>query len=531
MKKLYTTAAAMLFAAFAFAQNTANWTWGHVNTAAPITINPIVVKQAVGASANKVLWGNIINKKFLSDQQYGDYRFSEFDTTGNLLQSAVATGKLAVLSQQADVSGNWYVLAKYEDSVQFAGGLLLQKAPGGSDYCMFRLHAGTLSCDWIRSIGTDFQTTTGCFTVANNQIYIPIDSNNITRISNINLSSGMETPLWTQSGQNMVTSIQVDSKGNIYLVGSCAFDGMNFNGHQVTLSALFQYPQYIVRYKANGAYDWSRFMQDGTCFVREFSLADDNTIYYTGPLNDTLTLGSLHLAQPPAFGSFLVAKMDSAGNFSWARQLSDTASGEVQFSGARQAGVGPNGSIIIYTNTRGYVHWGNGISSVTTPTWKYSGSVVAYGSNGDALWAKDIKAAYVTPQQMAISGGNIWVTGNTFDSTQMTLGTINVTLPSGPFAYYPYVARLRASGVISEVADVTGNSVLEIMPNPANTYFSVRGQDHILSMTIFDNIGKRILQKELLPGERIDVASLPAGIYFVEIAGRNERMVKKLLVR
>jgi len=533
MRRIGTSLATILFATGLFAQTNANWTWGHANANAKITINPIVVQQSVAAHGNRALWGNIINMKHLSNQQYGDCEFTEYDTSGTALNSVLVTGKLAIIASQADAAGNWYVLGQYEDSVQIPGGPLLLKTPGGSDYCMFRLNSGTLSCGWIKPIGIDFFTTATCFTVANNQIYIPIDSSNIARISKLDLATGAETRMWYQSGQNMVTSIQADSKGNVYLVGSCAFSGMDFNGHQVTLPGTFQYPQYIVRYKSDGTYDWSQFMQDGTCFVREFSLADDNTIYYTGPVNDTLTLGNLHLSKPPAFGSYMVAKMDSTGNFNWARQLVDTASGEAQFVNSRQAGIGPNGSIIIYTSTRGYVNWGNNITSVTTPGWKYTGSVVSYDGNGDVLWANDLKASFVTPQQMAISGDNVWVTGNAFDSTQITLGSINVPLPGGPFAYYPFVARLRNSAITSQVPDLITEPSIVIIPNPAAGHFAVKTQGHnqVINVALYDNVGRLAWSGATVSNEHIDVSSLPRGLYFVEVNDKGAKTVRKLLLQ
>lgn len=532
MKRLFTILSGILFSTLAAAQTPASWTWAQINANTPITINPAMVPQSVAAHGNKALWCNIINKKALVNAQMGDYAFTEYDTSGMALASTTSVGKLSVLSSQADAAGNWYVLVQYQDSLQVSGGPLLLQPPGGSDYCLFRLNAGTLSFAWARALGSDFFTSVNCFTIAGNKIYLPLDSSGVTTLITLDVATGNSTKLWSQTGQSWITSIQVDGQGNVYLVGTCAFAGMDFNGHQVTLPALFQYPQYVVRYRANGTHHWSRFMQDATCFVREFSLADDNTIYYTGPLHDTLTLGSIQLNQPPMFGSFMAARMDSLGNFTWARQLADTASGDAQFTQARQAMVGPNGSLVIYLSTSRFVNWGNGFSSITTPIWAQSGTVVSYDKNGTTLWAKDVKADYVTPQQLAVSGNNIWVTGNATDSTHLSFDALQVSVPTGVFSYYPFLARLRANAVTAGTEDVAKQAQFVIQPNPATSAFSIRGtQQGTVHVRIFDNLGKMHLDTRVPTKQPVDVSVLAKGLYFVELHSGELREVQKLLIQ
>lgn len=507
-----------------------SWTWGHIAASAPNNINPIYPKQVIAAYDNKALWCTILNKKHVGDAQYGDYQFAEYDTSGSLLNKITVIGQLAVMSVRSDGNGNWYVLARHEDTLYFPNSVSLGKTPNASGYCMFRLNAGTLDCSWVKPLGGDFQTSVSCFTIANNTIYLPIDSVEVTKICSINASNGERTNLWQQDGLSWTTSIQADNKGNIYLVGTCAFNGINFNGHNVSLPTTFQYPHYIVRYRANGTHHWSRFFQDGTCFTREFSLADDNTIYYTGPLTDTITLGNLFLSNPKNFASFLVAKMDSSGNCSWAKYLSDTVTGSAQLDRPRHAAVDPNGTLIIYASAQGIVDWGNGIITTGPTSLDFQGAVVAYDKTGTTTWLKEIKGDYIVPQQIAAANNSIWVTGNAFDSFAVQFDAINATVPSGSFQYYPYIGRLSNKSIINDVNEIAQKAI-RLIPNPAKNTVKIVGSEKSVDVIIVDGLGRIVLQTKVKSNETIQIDHLPRGLYVALLNARGNRTAEMLLLQ
>lgn len=534
MKKLITLLI-LATAWSAHAQNTAAWTYGATNSSAPITINPDYAHQAVAVHGGTALWGTILNNQFVVGSQMGDYKFSELDTNGNVVNSTVVTGALTVFSAHADNAGNWYVLGIIEDSLAFANSTTYFKTFSGPNTCMFRLDAGTLNCSWVKPMGDNFMTSVSCFTIQNNQIYFPVDSIDQTSICRMDPATGNSTALWKQTRQSYITSIQADSRGNVYLVGTCAFNGIDFNGHLVTLPTGFQYPQYIVRYKADGTYDWSYFMQDGTCINRQLTLADDNTLYYTGPLNDSLTLNNIHLHAPSQLflgGGFLAAKMDSTGAFSWAKQMSDTATGEAFLTRDIHAVLGPNKSLVLLANTERFNDWGNGVTTYATPGDNTS-TVVSYDMNGNAMWAKQITGSYVAGQQIAGDGNNIWITGNAYDTAGIRMDNITVTMPGGTFAYYPFVARLGVGSSPNNINDLE-RSQFRIVPNPAQNYFTISfdlRSGKQLSMRIMDNLGRVVTARSVASGDSIPVSDLPKGLYFVELIDQQTKMVEKLIVQ
>jgi len=387
-----------------------------------------------------------------------------------------------------------------------------------------------LTCTWVRPVGNDFMASVPCFTVKNNTVYFAVDSSGVTRVCKINKDNGSRTTLWSQQGDSWTTSIQVDSKENIYLAGTCAFNGIDFNGHVVTLPSGFQYPQYFVRYRKDGTHHWSHFMQDGTCFIRSFNVVTDNLVYYTGPLNDTISLGNIHLHQPPHSNSYMVARMDSAGNYLWAKQLSDTVSGEAMPAIGTHAAPGMDSSIVIMTATRGYVDWGNGYNT-STPMTNFHSALTAYDMSGNVIWVKKVAGKFIDPMQIAGSGNSIWVTGNAADSTSINFDPIAVAMPANSAAYYPYFGRLRTGYAVVNNIPAEKNIQSVLLPNPAENYFTVKNIKAATLLRMYDNTGRLVKEKQIHNGEQIQVSEMARGLYVIELISEGRKNYAKLMLQ
>lgn len=531
MKKTFT----LIALAFSFittqAQTNPTWVWGKLNANAPSNINPEFTKQAVASSGDKVLWSVILNQKAILNEQLGDYRFAEYDTSGATLNTTTVTGKLSVVKTQSDQSGNWYILAKYEDTLTFLNGTQFAKPLGGSDFCLFKLNASSLSLGWIKTVGADFFTSTSSFTIANNKLFLAVDSADANSIYELNLATGASSLKLAQQGGSYITSIQVDAVGNIYMSGSCAFNAMNFNGHQIPTPSSFSYPQYIVKYKANGSYDWSYFSNDVTCTNRRLSLTDDNTLYYSGAVLDSFHLGTLIIHPPKQFSAFFISRLDSLGNFLWAKQSADSAFCTANTAGGNHAAITKNGNLALLIQSSGYNDWGNGFSTYSTFNEFYS-TVVIYDKNGNTLSAKQVKADYVVPQHIAASNNNIWITGNATDSSKVVFDAITANVPTTGFAYYPIVGRLRLHSATTAVASIIKEHEFNLIPNPATTKISISTSRHtnLINVKLIDNVGRMIGNYEVAQKQEIDLISFSKGLYFAHITDGTYQEVIKFVV-
>lgn len=73
-----------------------------------------------------------------------------------------------------------------------------------------------------------------------------------------------------------------------------------------------------------------------------------------------------------------------------------------------------------------------------------------------------------------------------------------------------------------------------IYPNPTNDNITVEGfSEEINTISVIDNIAKVVMKKETTSygfvSEKIDLSLLESGIYFVQITGSNNRIIKKII--
>jgi hypothetical protein len=84
-----------------------------------------------------------------------------------------------------------------------------------------------------------------------------------------------------------------------------------------------------------------------------------------------------------------------------------------------------------------------------------------------------------------------------------------------------------------EEGEIFGSISINIFPNPATNIIEVSGFKPELfglydAIQIINTRGECVLQVELTPSsvQRIDVSSLPAGMYFVRVGGETKKFVK-----
>lgn len=78
---------------------------------------------------------------------------------------------------------------------------------------------------------------------------------------------------------------------------------------------------------------------------------------------------------------------------------------------------------------------------------------------------------------------------------------------------------------VNEVSTVTTG----IVPNPAKNSFSIQSSKEILSIKIYDTVGKMIFSS--LRKDVYDISGLSAGVYFVEILGAENNVSYQKLIK
>lgn len=536
IKNYFFLLTALLFAGNASAQYNPWWQWAKADT---INTSPVATSGSVLAVKNgTALWGRMTAVKHFTPEGIpeGNYNVTEYDSTGKQLNVTLMQGKVQLLDAKADNAGNWYVLGRYYDTLLFSGGSrYVRNNPAtntDADHFMVRFNAGSMAISWVKHVGPFKTVSARSFTIDNTRILIAADSLNYTVIRSMSLATGDPTTLFTQTGSSTTSSIITDARGDIYLAGTCALSGMNFNG--VTEPATTVPYSYLVKYRANGAHAWHLWMRDPQCNQGKATLFQNRFLYYTNSLSDSMTIGSIHLNVPMG-PDFVAARLDTAGNVLWARQKDIRGGGNATLGDPYHAVVTPDTALVLFTSASGYMYWKD---SVETDLQGVSDAcLVSIGADNHTRWARPVYTQYTTNHRVVTEGTAVWVTGNIY-SPDGAAYFDTLKLRVAAYKYNPYLARTKMiRPIVVPPSSVAGTSEdnLRLYPIPVHTTLRIDGLEGNCRMLLFDMSGRLMQKQETKAGTtqaNMDVAALPRGTYLLELSNDlGLKMMRKVVLQ
>ena len=192
-------------------------------------------------------------------------------------------------------------------------------------------------------------------------------------------------------------SIATDASGNVYTTGR--FNGtVDFDpgaGVFNLTSAGNDHAMFISKLDSSGNFVWAKAIGGSGAFGEGFSIANDRPgngdVYTTGVFSGTVDFdpgtGVFNLTSA-GFGDIFVSKLDSAGNFVWAKAM-----GGPTFDGGRSIAIDPAGNGDLYTT--GFFSDtvdfdpGPGTFNLTSASAAYSDIFISkLDSSGNFVWAK-----------------------------------------------------------------------------------------------------------------------------------------------
>ena len=394
-----------------------------------------------------------------------------------------------------------------------------------------RINTGSMFMSWFRPIGGSSSMKSRAFTVDKNRIILAVDSTDATLVRSVDLATGNITPLFSQGGASTTTSIQTDAAGNMYLAGSCSITDMNFNG-VFQLSPRSMSHAYIVKYNASGAYRWHHWINDPQCAQRKLTLFKDRFLFYTGSIQDSLMLGPVAVHRPQRALDYLSARLDTAGNVLWVRQVDTSGNGEASLGEAAfHAVVTPDTALVIFAQGHTYADWGDGI--MTNLFGSYSSVAVSRDADGSTRWARPVMGDNTTDDHIVAEGDGVWVCGSAFSNTAFVrMDTLNLRVAAR--AWTPYFGRLRLTQppfIKNAVGSIAG-STLQAYPNPARHAVRVAGLSGRSDLILRDMSGQTVLQQTTDKQETtLDVSALPRGMYFLHLNGNGGAAARKIVLQ
>ena len=229
-------------------------------------------------------------------------------------------------------------------------------------------------------------------------------------------------------------SIAVDAYGNSYITGYFR-ESATFGTTTLTSSSDYGSDIFVAKMDINGNWLWAK-QAGGTDYDDGYSIAVDvnGNSYVTGYFYGSATFGTTTLTSSGSYDIF-VAKLDSSGNWLWAKQAWGIGE-DVGFSIA----VDAKGNSYI---TGVFIESANFGTTTLTSSGDYDIFVAKLDINGNWLWAKQAGGTSDDyGNGIAVdTNGNSYVTG--YFSESATFGTTTLT-SSGDIDIF--VAKLDSSG-------------------------------------------------------------------------------------
>jgi hypothetical protein len=492
---------------------------------------------------------------------------SKLDNAGNFIWAKQFTGATFTENAYAiavDANGNVYTTGMFSGTIDFnpGAGTYNLMAPGSYDVFVSKLDssgnfvwakqfiAGSGNTDYGYSIALDdsgnvytagqFMST--CDFDPGAGVYnLTSAGNNDIFISKLNASGNF---VWAKKMGGTASdgglAITLDGSGNIYtsgwFMGTVDFDP-GAGTYNLSTSSSSDGDIFVSRLDNSGNFAWAKRM-GGTGIESGNAIAVDagGNVYTTGDFSGTSDFdpdtGIYNLSSIANQYDIFVSKLDSSGNFAWAKQMG----GALADFGY---GIAVDASGNAYTT--GYFNSATADFDPGTGTY----DLTCFGvkdifiskldSSGNFIWAGQLGGAdYDDGFGITVDGvGNVYSCGN-FRSTgdfDPSAGTYYLTCPG--FGANTFIVKLSdfTTGTTEDSQALSSLSGIEIFPNPANETLNVKCNILITELSLYNSLGELVCRKPLAAGSsEIDLSAEEKGIYFLLVTAGNCTETKRIVI-
>lgn len=478
-----------------------------------LNLNPGMVGycNAVDSSGN-VFFTGFKDNAYSYNEIFGDVFFNKYNDAGELQFSKTFTGRVNVFDLATDGSGNLFMAVGYVDFATI-GTLNLNTVNQGIQPLVLKFDTdGNLLWHYEPVIEDSFEPYFRALATDNSgNVYIGYDDFMNSYIEKIS-ADGLSQFTIEQNNAKLISSVDTDTEGNIYVAGSCAESNAVYAG--VAVPTTFDYNTWVVKYSPTGIHQWTRYVDDITCSHPKVKANTPDDVYFSSELYGAYEFGSFTAEGPwnNFSGDFFLAKLDASGTFLWVREVPSGTMGTVDTGNRNYLDVNSEGFVTFAGSMRNTITWAE---DITTSSQGFGSEALAlkYDPNGTLLMAKvfggtsedRVDAISFTNQGDLIVSGIVRGNAN-FDNFSHEAPGVTV---------YPYL------GKISSVILGNGNHPLQsigLWPNP------VSEELHLVNVNagkgeIFNALGQKILLFETDGNSSIKVSDLASGIYLLKMKG------------
>lgn len=501
--------------------------WLHARSV-EYTYNPAFVETGVFTNPQGNLLFTGLNE-ITSSQGYGSIFFQQLSPNGELLNEIIIEGEGKAPSKLAfDPEGNMYFLIQYNEDLTW-GENIIEKYTEQVNLALVKLNTA-FDIEWIQYDEVYYSNyISKPIIYFNDHIYFTkrVDySGSVIRKIDLDGNVIMEV---TQDNVGYVSSLDIDTDGNILVAGSCAGEDASYNG--VPFPSPDFYNVFVAKYNSEGVPQWVNYAIDITCINPEVKVSDSDHIYLAGLLMVEMEFGNIMMEGPSWVYDFYMMRLNAAGEFLWGREVPDITSGDATLSNNSLGDftvmkIDDDHNVYMTGFIRGSIDWGNGIVTNSTDIY-YDMLTLSYDELGNMRFAISGGGTnWDVGHSVALANdGNLYISG--LSSGSVTYGDIQL---DGPEKFF-FVTRFGfppSSGDQPEQIPA-----FNIFPNPSKGFVMIVGED-ISQVSVFNDIGQLFLEHENKSGStsfEFDLSNIPEGVYLFKIFQGDNFNTRKILLK
>lgn len=524
--------------------------------------NPVAITSNYEGGATLVNDGNggVYDSWFSSSTGPTAIRVQRIDSSGNLLWPV--NGKIIVPQNSGGYKAEKFLLPDSSGTLLIWNlddqKICVQKFDGNGDtlFSPAKILYTTLNLEYVQDIHVVTDGQGGAFIVwrASSSVEL-IKEIHIDRYGN-NLGNGAVT-LQSLSNINLLEQLIYDGNGGAYYFFTTTASSspmhiqhLNYSGVNTWPAPTIISPLYLQFFDYNITYDsfsgGCYFLYDcdsGTCINHvdtSGNLRWNNGYKYhkrdglsSGYINETLKcdesgglyiLSEYYTVTDSVHYTILLKRLDQNGNL-----LTNSADTVVTLIDRTSQNDFENNLRIIKDNSGIMVSWDesrNGRICIYAQKYDLADMKVWRPGGVPVITANNIASTLVSqpptdglfPDVIKINNGYVFTWEDNRHANGNPLSSFNI-----------YVAMIDGS-IISGIDKTTSGESIKIFPNPAGNFISIEGLRGKGKIEIYNASGKQMLTTTYINRrEELSVENYPPGIYFLEIAGEPNFVLKKFI--
>jgi hypothetical protein len=484
----------------------------------------------------------------------------KMDSSGNFIWAKKFNGNNCYITS-FDVDTNIYLVGQYQDSTDFDPDTLNTYYLMDTAIFITKL---SLNGDfiWVKNIKADNASN---IEIDNNSNLLIIGSNshsvvdfNPSPTDTFNLTTGapdgqssfaylLKLDLdgnfyWVKKfdGSLNFKDISIDGNDNIFATGNF-YHTVDFNPND-TLTNSLTYSNsgvlgdyFILKLNSNGVFKWVNTINTTSVGEAITTDASGNVIasgyfMYSGDFNPSPSQ-SYNIVSAVSTWDIFIHKLDSSGNFIWAKGIGSNHSDEAYTLTTDIVGSIYVGGLFGYTVDFNPPP-GSSAILVGDPSGSMDGFILKLDAGGNFNWVQHIDGFGSTAIKSIIVDNNVnvyssgYFGGNDGGSANFDVSNSNYTLNSNG-GIDAFIYKLSQPTIVSVNSQNSNEFSNFIFPNPTAGIVYLNAIDFKSNLLLFDLLGNNIKIENINSNNQLDISNFSNGVYFLSNGIKKYKIIKQ----